>query len=121
MEVNFVRIKIVWKEQLCKCKVSDFLSGFPGPKTFWDLRETGSWAYNGILRYSMVCEIQVQYECHEWASTLMYATLRLTKSRHVSLSITALSMSFSEHGVRSSSHSTLFKAISAGICRHFIH
>ena len=40
MEVNSVRIKIVWKEQLCKHKVSDFCYSFPGPETFQDLWET---------------------------------------------------------------------------------
>ena len=38
---KFVRIKNMWKEQLCKLKVWDFCCGFPGPKTFRDLRETG--------------------------------------------------------------------------------
>ena len=43
MDVNIVRIKIVWKEQLCKREVEDFCYGFPGPKTFLDLQETGPW------------------------------------------------------------------------------
>ena len=40
MKGNFVRIKNMSKEQLCKLKVWDFCYGFPGPKTFRDLRET---------------------------------------------------------------------------------
>ena len=46
MEVDFVCIKIVRKEQVYKRKVYDFCYGFPGPKTFRDLRETGSRVYN---------------------------------------------------------------------------
>ena len=38
MNRNFVRIKNVWKEQLCKLKVWDFCYGFPGPKTFREVR-----------------------------------------------------------------------------------
>ena len=43
MKGNFVRIKNMSKEQLCKLKVWDFFYGFPGPKAFRDLRETAPW------------------------------------------------------------------------------
>ena len=41
MKDNFIHVKNMWKEQLCKLKVGDFCYGFLGPKTFRDLRETG--------------------------------------------------------------------------------
>ena len=43
---KFVHIKNMWKEQLCKLKVWDFCCGFPGPKTFRDLRETGPCSFS---------------------------------------------------------------------------
>ena len=54
MKGKFVRIKNMSKEQLCKLKVWDFCYGFPGPKTFRDLRETApSFPYSsGELKYA---------------------------------------------------------------------
>ena len=54
MKDNFIHVKNMWKEQLCKLKVGDFCYGFPGPKTFRDLRETGPWAYNRDYAVSCV-------------------------------------------------------------------
>ena len=45
MKDNFIHVKNMWKEQLCKLKVGDFCYGSPGPKTFRDLRETGPSSY----------------------------------------------------------------------------